>query len=72
MEFHPRLQAGNYYLANKNIQDTLNIKPLYTLHDNWQQQDYVLFYFNPAALLSRDFGKSTNQEPQSELMASAR
>ena len=72
MEFHPRLQAGNYYLANKNIQDTLNIKPLYTLHDNWQQQDYVLFYFKPPAPLTSALGNNTNQEPQSELMASAR
>jgi hypothetical protein len=72
MEFHPRLQAGNYYLANKNIQDTLDVKSLYTLHDNWQQQDYVLFYFNPAAPLSSALGNNTNQEPQSELIASAR
>jgi 4-amino-4-deoxy-L-arabinose transferase-like glycosyltransferase len=72
MEFHPRLQAGNYYLADKNIADTLEVKALYTLHDNWQQQDYILFYFNPSLSLFNELGNKTNQDPQSELIAKAR
>jgi 4-amino-4-deoxy-L-arabinose transferase-like glycosyltransferase len=61
MEFHPELKTGTYYLSDKRLSDTLDVKVLYELHDNWQKQDYILFYYSPLTSLLSEFGKSTNQ-----------
>ncbi len=61
MEFHPVLKRGTYYLSDKRLTDTLDVKVLYEMHDNWQKQNYILFYYSPLTSLLSESGKSTNQ-----------
>lgn len=71
MQFHTERELNTYYLIRSNHIDTSEVKVLFTLFDNWQQQEYVLFYSDDSAN-SSDLGNNTNQEPAKELIARAK